>query len=546
MNKSVLLLVDAISNERGLKREMVFEAIQTALQVITADRYDGNPNIKVSIDTKTGNYETIRIFEVVEDSLETPDDETLGNETPDDETSGNETQCDEAPDDETSSDETPDDETSGNETPDYETLNKFDASRHVKCTEARKTDETLNVGDFVEELVESVSFGRIAAQQARRIIFQKVREAEKSAIAEKYANRVGEIVVGVVKKVAREFVVIDLGGNAEAILYREEMIPRESFRINDRVRSFLYSISDETKGAQLLVSRVKKDFLIELFKIEVPEIGEEIIEIRASARDPGFRAKIAVKTNDGRVDAVGACVGMRGSRVQAVSNELNGEKIDIVNWDPSNAQLVINTLSPAEVISLVVDEDARCMDIAVDDAHLSQAIGRNGQNVKLASMLCGWRLNIMSAKEMNEKTEDEVNHITQEFMSLLGIDEKLAQVLVADSYRKIEEIAYISTEELAALDGFDEKIALEVQQKAQDILLEREIGDSGLKEAVSQDVNSVNGVNDELASLLISAGIDTRDKLAEHSVKELQDVVNLSDKKAADVIMAAREHWFDE
>ncbi|MFK3617979.1 transcription termination factor NusA, partial [Coxiella burnetii] len=409
------------SNERGVSKEVIFEAIEAALAAVTAKRYEEDDvKIRVAIDQKTGDYESFRCWTVVEDtneSLEFPNQE-------------------------------------------------------MTLKQAREIDSDLEVGDVIEEPVESVKFGRIAAQQAKQVIVQKVREAERAKIIRQYEKRVGELVIGVVKRVTRESIILDMGENAEALLLREEMIPREAFRINDRLRAYLYSVcQDKKRGPQLLVSRTRPEFLVELFKIEVPEIGEEVIEIKGAARDPGSRAKIAVKTNDGRIDPIGACVGMRGSRVQAVSNELGGERIDIVLWDDNPAQLVINAMAPAEVASIVVDEDSHTMDIAVNKDQLSQAIGRSGQNVRLASELTGWTLNVMSEAEMAQKHEKEAGKIKTAFMEKLDVDEEVADALVQAGFMNLEEVAYVPKEELQGVEGFDEDISAELQRRAGDVLL---------------------------------------------------------------------------
>src|SRR3990167_3176707 len=355
MNKDILLIVDSMSNERGVSKEVIFGAIEAALAAVTAKRYPGEVAIRVAIDRNTGDYESFRTWTVVSEDIE--EREEAG----------------------------------------------YLPDQHIKMSKAKEVDKELEVGDVIEEPVESVQFGRIAAQQAKQVILQKVREAERAKVATQYDKRVGDLVMGVVKRVTRDYLILDMGDNAEALLMREELIPRESFRMNDRVRVYLHEVRHDRRGPQLMVSRTRPEFLTELFKIEVPEIGEEVIEVKAAARDPGLRAKIAVKTNDGRIDPIGACVGMRGSRVQAVSNELNGERIDIVLWDDNPVQLVINAMAPAEVASIVVDEESHTMDVAVREDQLSLAIGRNGQNVRLASELTGWTLNVMTEADVTAK-----------------------------------------------------------------------------------------------------------------------------------------------
>ncbi|AML48670.1 transcription termination/antitermination protein NusA [Coxiella burnetii] len=497
MNKDILLIVDSMSNERGVSKEVIFEAIEAALAAVTAKRYEEDDvKIRVAIDQKTGDYESFRCWTVVEDtneSLEFPNQE-------------------------------------------------------MTLKQAREIDSDLEVGDVIEEPVESVKFGRIAVQQAKQVIVQKVREAERAKIIRQYEKRVGELVIGVVKRVTRESIILDMGENAEALLLREEMIPREAFRINDRLRAYLYSVcQDKKRGPQLLVSRTRPEFLVELFKIEVPEIGEEVIEIKGAARDPGSRAKIAVKTNDGRIDPIGACVGMRGSRVQAVSNELGGERIDIVLWDDNPAQLVINAMAPAEVASIVVDEDSHTMDIAVNKDQLSQAIGRSGQNVRLTSELTGWTLNVMSEAEMAQKHEKEAGKIKTAFMEKLDVDEEVADALVQAGFMNLEEVAYVPKEELQGVEGFDEDISAELQRRAGDVLLTQEIAKQELDEKKpAEDLLTLPGMTTELARQLVENEVLTRDDLAEKSVLDLKEIIEIDDEAAANLIMAARAHWFAE
>lgn len=494
MSKEMLLMVEAIANERGVDKDVIFEAVEAALASVAARRYEEGALVRVAIDRKTGEYETFRCWSVVDE------------------------------------DETP------IEIPEQQ----------LSLEQAHEIDPSLNIGDVIEEPIESAEFGRIAAQQAKQVIIQKVREAERSKIVNQYQKRVGELLVGVVKKVSREGVILDMGENAEALLAREEMMPRENFRLNDRIRVLLYAIREEKRGAQLLVSRTRPELLIELFKIEVPEIGEEVIEIRAAARDPGSRAKIAVKTNDGRIDPIGACVGMRGSRVQAVSNELSGERIDIVLWDDNPAQLVINAMAPAEVLSIVADEDSKTMDIAVAEDQLSQAIGRGGQNVRLASELTGWRLNVMNEEEASLKQEGEVHKTKESFMQKLDVDEDIAGALAAEGFTSVEEVAYIPLEELAAVEGFDESIASELQRRASDLLLTQEIAkQEGLGDGVpEEDLLSLEGMTPVLAQRLAEQGVTDREALAELAVDELVEMTQVDEEFAAKLIMAARAHWF--
>ena len=380
MNKDILDVVEALSNKRGVEEGIIFEAIEEALASVAARRYDESEevSIRVSIDRDSGDYETFRYWTVVADDEDNP-----------------------------------------LEFPGHQ----------LNLEQAHEIDSDLSVGDVVEEGLESVEFGRIAAQQARQVIMQKVREAERDMIAKQFEDKIGTLIIGQVKKATRDFAIIDMGDQAEALLTREEMLPREMFRMGDRVRVYLFAVRNERRGPQLLVSRTHPDMLKALFTLEVPEVGEEVIEIRSVARDPGSRAKIAVKTNDGRIDPIGACVGMRGARVQAVSNELSGERVDIILWDDNPAQLVINAMSPAEVASIVVDEESHSMDLAIKEEFLSQAIGRGGQNVRLASDLTGWTLNVMSEDAASEKSESEGNKVKEMFMEKLDIEDDVAEVL---------------------------------------------------------------------------------------------------------------------
>ena len=394
----------------------------------------------------------------------------------------------------------------------------------------------------------SVEFGRIAAQTAKQVIVQKVREAERAQVVSEYLPKVGELVAGSVKKVTRDAVIVDLGNNAEALLGRESLIPRETFRVGDRLRALLLEVRPDARGPQLILSRTSPKMLVELFKIEVPEIAEQVIEIRGAARDPGSRAKIAVKTNDGRIDPVGACVGMRGSRVQAVSGELAGERIDIVLWDDNPAQLVVNAMSPAEVASIVVDEDDHSMDIAVGEDNLAQAIGRGGQNVRLASELTGWTINIMTQEEAAAKQQAEASNYVAEFMAALGVDEDMAGVLAEEGFTTLEEIAYVPMEEMLSIEGFDEELAHELRNRAKDALLtkaiaaEEKLGDV----EPAADLLELEGMDRRLAYKLASHKIITREDLAEQAIVDLLDIEDIGNDRAAALIMAARAPWFAE
>jgi N utilization substance protein A len=495
MNKEILLVVDAVSNEKGVDKSIIFEAIEIALATATKKRYDNDVDIRVSVNHDTGDYETFRRWEAVEDdAVEQPE-------------------------------------------------------RQITISAAQIDEPELQVGDFVEEQIESIAFGRIAAQTAKQVIVQKVREAERAQVVEAYKNRIGELVMGVVKRVERGNVYLDLGNNADAIIPREEMIPREPVRPGDRVRGYLKEINTEVRGPQLFVSRTNPRFLIELFKIEVPEVGEGLIDIVAASRDPGLRAKIAVKSNESRIDPVGACVGMRGSRVQAVSNELAGERVDIVLWDENVAQFVINAMSPAEVESIVVDEDSHTMDIAVNEDQLSQAIGRGGQNVKLASELTGWNLNVMSESEADEKSEVEAERIQKLFMDALDVDEEVAAILVQEGFSSVDEVAYVPVSEMLAIEEFDEDIVEELRGRAKDVLLTRAISNEETLTSVepADDLREMEGMNLDLAYKLAQNGVVTMEDLAEQSVDELLSIdETMGEEMAAQLIMKAREPWFAE
>ena len=489
MSKELLLVAEALSNEKGVSRSVVLEAIQSALESATRKLSGTDLGIRVALDPRTGEYETFRYWDVVaDDVIECPD-------------------------------------------------------RELTLAQAQERKPDIELGGRIEQSMPSIEFGRIAAQTARQVIIQKIREAERQLIIEQFKNKLGQLVYGTVKKVTRDNVIIDLGGKAEAFMPRSEMLPQEMFRPNDRVRAYLYDIFDHARGPQLLVSRVKKEMLIELFRIEVPEIGENIIEVKAAAREPGNRSKIAVKTNDGRIDPVGACVGMRGARVQAVSSELGGERVDIILWDDNPAQLVINAMAPADISSIVVDEEAHTMDLAVHKDQLSQAIGRNGQNVRLASLLTGWTLNVMTIEDFEGKSQEESTKIIKLFTAALEIDEELALLLVANGFSSLEEIAYVPIDELLAIDDFDEDIVQELRNRANDTLLTQAL--SSGQDLVGVDTLALmEGMTSELVKQLAAIGIVTMDDLAEQSVDELLDIAGMTAEKAAALIMKAREPWF--
>ena len=490
MQKEILLVAEAVSGEKGLPKSSIFEAIEMALATATKKRYNENSNIDVKIDSATGDYETFRLWEVVLDE-------------------------------------------------DLE-----DAGIEIKLTLAQENDKDLEVGSFVKEKVENVEFGRIAAQAAKQVIVQKVREAERAQVVEKYRSVLGQLVNGTVKKVTREFLIIDLGDGAEAILARNELIPGEVFRIGDRLRAVLQEEERENRGPQLALSRKCPEMVGELFKLEVPEISEQVIEIKAIARDPGSRTKIAVKTNDNRIDPVGACVGMRGSRVQAVSNELGNERLDIVIWDDDPAQLLINSMGPAEITSIVLDEIKGTMDVAVTQDSLAQAIGKSGQNVRLSSQITGWKLNVIDEESAGEKEEEKTQNDSKTLIEKLDVDESLAKTLIEQGYRNLESIASASSEDLETIEGFDIEMSELLVNRAKEALLALTMEISN-EEGDANDLMSVEDMDMVMALELSQKGINDREELAEQSIEELTSIMDISEEDAGELIMKARAHWFE-
>jgi N utilization substance protein A len=494
MNKEILLVVEAVSNEKGVEREVIFEAIEAALEMATRKKAADTIDVKVDIDRKTGDYHTFRRWTVIEDAAEV--------------------ECGD------------------------------NGESKLTLTQAKERNPKIKVGEFILEAIDSVEFGRIAAQKAKQVIIQKVLEAERAQIVNAYKEKINHLVNGVVRKATREFVIVDLGNNVEAFLQRAEMIPHEAMRIGDRVRALLYDIrTDGRGGPQMMLSRTRSEMLTELFKIEVPEIGEELIQIKGAARDPGSRAKIAVKTNDGRIDPIGACVGMRGARVQAVSGELGGERIDIILWDDNPAQLVINAMAPAEVASIVVDEDTHAMDVAVKTEQLSQAIGRNGQNVKLASELTGWTINVMTEEQAKTKAEAEDQKVVILFKEKLGVDDDVAELLAAEGFSSLEEIAYVPTQELLEVEGFDQELVDALRERAKGALLTKAIAEEQALEQrePAADLLEMEGMEKHLAFVLANHGIATREDLAEQSVDDLLEIPEFNEEMAARLIMTARK-----
>ncbi len=495
MSKEILMVVDAVSNEKGVEKKIIFEAIEAALASATRRKHGEDIDVRVAIDRASGDYETFRRWLVFADDsteLEFPD-------------------------------------------------------RELRMIDAVDLDPDAQPGGYVEEPMESVDFGRIAAQTAKQVIVQKVREAEREQVVEDYKDRAGEMLSGLVKRVDRNGVYIDLGGNAEGFVARDQMVPREPVRPQDRIKALLTEVRSEPRGPQLFMTRTSPKFLMELFKIEVPEIGQGLIDILGAARDPGLRAKIAVRSNDNRIDAVGACVGMRGSRVQAVSNELAGERVDIILYDDNPAQFVVNAMSPAEVVSIVVDEDSHSMDIAVEEDKLSQAIGRGGQNIRLASELTGWELNVMTAADAEQKSEAETRELIEMFSKQLDVDEEIGLILVQEGFSTIEEVAYVPTSELVDIEEFDEDIVTELRNRARDVLLTQAIvKEEKIDEAEpAEDLLNLEGMDKGLAYQLASNGVVTREDLAELATDDLLEIRQMDAGDAAALIMKARQHWFE-
>lgn len=490
MSKELLMVVEAVANEKGVARNVIIEAMEAALASAARKRYpEEDVSIRVQINPKDGHYETFRRWEVVADDvvMESPD-------------------------------------------------------RQIRLMDAVDEKEGAEVGDYVEEKIENAEFGRIAAQAAKQVIVQRVREAERAQVVDAYKDRVGELITGIVKRVERGNVYVDLGGNAEAFIPKDKAIPRDVMRPGDRVRGYLYDVRSESRGPQLFMSRTAPEFMIELFKLEVPEVGQGLVEIKAAARDPGDRAKIAVLAHDQRTDPIGACIGMRGSRVQAVSNELNGERIDIILWSDNPAQFVINAMAPAEVQSIIVDEERHSMDIAVAEDRLAQAIGKGGQNVRLASKLTGWQLNVMTQDQITAKSEGEQATARQLFQEKLEVDEEIASILVAEGFSTVEEIAYVPAGELLAVEGFDEDIVEELRARARDALLTEALA---VEEEIEEhkpadDLLGLEGMSESIAYALAARGVQTVEDLAELAADEISDIDGVDEELAGQLILAAR------
>lgn len=487
MSREILLLVDALAHEKNVTKEVIFTALELALASATKKKHHDDADIHVTIDRETGEYATFRRWQYV----------------------------------------------------DYDLLE----NSAYQIDEESEHAKGLKIGEYYEEPLESIEFGRIGAQAAKQVILQKVREAEREQILEDFLARDEKLVTGVIKRMEKGNAIIEVG-RIESLLPREQMIPKENLRVGDRVRAFLSRIERGGRGPQLILSRITPDFLVRLFELEVPEIEEGLLEIRAAARDPGLRSKIAVKSNDQRIDPVGTCVGMRGSRVQAVTGELAGERVDIVLWSMEPAQFVINAMSPAEVASIVVDEDAHSMDVVVDEEQLALAIGRNGQNVRLASELTGWTLNILTVDQAAQKNQEEFAGVSQLFMDKLDVDAEVAEILVQEGFSTLEEIAYVPLAEMNEIEAFDADTIEELRKRARAALLTEAIAKEEKVEEAAEDLLTMEGMDDETAHLLASKGVPTMDDLAELAVDELVELTSMDAERAKTLIMTARAPWF--
>ncbi len=489
MSREVLLLVDALAREKNVEKNVVFAALELALGSATKKRFREDAGVRVSIDHETGKYQSFRRWQVVaDDTVEDP-------------------------------------------------------ARQIPLSEALQRDAEIQLEEFIEEPLEPIEFGRIGAQAAKQVIFQKIRDAEREAILNDFLERKEYMVTGTIKRMERGNALIE-SGKVEAALPRDQMIPKENLRVGDRVRAYLSKVDRTARGPQLVLSRIAPEFLMKLFELEVPEIEEGLLEVKAAARDPGSRAKIAVKSNDQRVDPIGTCVGMRGSRVQAVTGELAGERVDIILWSNDPATFVINALAPAEISSIVVDEEKHCMDIVIDEENLAQAIGRGGQNVRLASELTGWELNIMSMEESQVKNEEEFSVIRKLFMEKLDVDEEVADILAQESFTTLEEVAYVPISEMLEIESFDEKTVNELRTRARNMLLTEAIVSEENVEKMEEDLRSLEGMDSETARELAAKGIKTREDLADLAVDDLVEMIEIDTERAKDLIMTARAPWF--
>ncbi|GBL46638.1 transcription termination protein NusA [Sulfuriferula multivorans] len=489
MSREILLLVDALAREKNVSKEIVFSALEMALASATKKRFHEDVETRVSIDRETGNYDSFRVWEVVaDDAMEFPD-------------------------------------------------------RQIGLSEAQQQQPDIQLGNFIEEMLEPIEFGRIGAQAAKQVILQKIRDAEREQILNDFLLRKEYLVTGTIKRMERGSAIIE-SGRIEGLLPRDQMIPKENLRVGDRVRAYLLRVERGGRGPQLILSRTAPEFIAKLFELEVPEIEEGLLEVKGAARDPGARAKIAVKSNDPRIDPIGTCVGMRGSRVQAVTGELAGERVDIILWSPEAAQFVINALAPAEVSSIVVDEDKHSMDVVLEEEQLAQAIGRSGQNVRLASELTGWELNIMTVEEAQQKNESEATSIRTLFIDKLDVDEEISDILVQEGFSSVEEVAYVPINEMLEIEGFDEDLVNELRARARNALLTEAIASEEKVEHVADDMMSLEGMDNETLRALAAKGITTSEDLAELGVDELVDMVDMDTERASKLIMAARAPWF--
>ena len=487
MSREILLLVDALAHEKSVEREIIFEAVEEALASATKKKHKDAIDIKVEIDQETGEYETFRKWTILPEDL--VEDEEI----------------------------------------------------HVSLEDERAKGLVEN--DIIKEPIESVEFGRIGAQAAKQVILQKVREAEREQILNEFLARDEKLVSGQIRRMERGNAIIEIG-RIDAVLPREQMIPKENLRIGDRVRAIVMEVDRGIKGPQLILSRVSPEFLIRLFELEVPEIEEGLLEIMAASRDPGLRSKIAVKANDQRLDPVGTCVGMRGSRVQAVTGELAGERVDIALWSIEPAQFVINAMAPAEISSIMVDEDKKSMDLVVSEDQLAQAIGRNGQNIRLATELTGWELNILSEEESDQKTKDEYTSVSQLFIEKLDVDADIADILVHEGFSTLEEIAYVPIDELIQIEAFDEDTVNELRSRASAVILKEAISNEEKIQSPADDLLNMEGMDSDTAKLLASKSIITMEDLADLAADELIDIVKMDEERAKELIMTARAPWF--
>lgn len=491
MSREILLLVDALAREKNVDKAIVFSALEQALASANKKRFHDDVDVRVAIDPATGDFQSFRRWHVVpEDAVEAPE-------------------------------------------------------RQIALGEAQAANPDLKLDDYVEEQLEPVEFGRIGAQAAKQVILQKIRDAEREQILNDFLVRDELLVTGVIKRMERGNAIIE-SGRLEAMLPRDQMILKENLRVGDRVRAYVWKIDRASRGPQLILSRTVPEFLTKLFELEVPELEDGMLEIKAAARDPGLRAKIAVKSNDPRVDPIGTCVGMRGSRVQAVTSELAGERVDIILWNPDPAQFVINALAPAEVSSIVVDEEKHSMDIVVDEENLAQAIGRSGQNVRLASELTSWELNLMTVEESQKKSEDETTKIRAIFMEKLDVDEEVADILAQEGFSTLEEVAYVPIDEMLEIESFDETTVNELRSRARNALLTQAIVSEEKVEHDVEDLMKVEGMDSETARLLASKGISTQEDLADFGTDDLVELTELDAERAKQLIMAARAPWFAE